>query len=398
MLQSLFISLPMIVCGVITVELALEWMRGADRATRCLTIWAATTTLLYGCHYIYFHHATRLLPCSDMVYVACNLAVYPLYLIYISELADTRPLLSRQWSLALLLCPAVMGGLASGIVYAMMSPEATRRFIDTYLYGLQHQGLQGWALTQAVVHDTAHVIFSVEVVVTMIWCAKKVRDYDRKLDLLYADTERRSLRWVNVVLAALLAVSLLSLVANGVGRSAFTYSPWVALPSLAFTSVLFAIGWLGMHHQPAAQEIMHELDLRTLESQPAAKEALPKEDAGPKEADPVPQGKETPLIAKAIQLIEGQQLYLQYDLKLDDVATLLGTNRTYLIYALNEGKGMTFKEYVNRLRIAYAKKLMAESPHLSKSEVASLSGYSTPSSFYRNWKKYEADETNYSSQ
>ena len=104
-----------------------------------------------------------------------------------------------------------------------------------------------------------------------------------------------------------------------------------------------------------------------------------------------PQKEETTLIAKAIQLIEGEHLYLQYDLKLDDVATRLGTNRTYLIYALNEGKKMTFKEYINRLRIAYAQKLLSESPDMPKSEVASLCGYNTPSSFYRNWKKYESD-------
>ena len=51
--------------------------------------------------------------------------------------------------------------------------------------------------------------------------------------------------------------------------------------------------------------------------------------------------------------------------------------------------GMSFREYVNRLRITYAKQLMAENPELSKSQIATMCGYNTPSSFYRNWKKYE---------
>ena len=96
-----------------------------------------------------------------------------------------------------------------------------------------------------------------------------------------------------------------------------------------------------------------------------------------------------PLFTKAVKLIEGKKLFLQYDLRLDDVAGMLGTNRTYLIYALNEGNGMSFREYVNRLRITYAKQLMAENPELSKSQIATMCGYNTPSSFYRNWKKYE---------
>ena len=391
MLQSLFISLPMIVCGVITIEMALEWMRRPDRAIRCLTVWAAVTTLLYSCHYIYFHHLFALLPFSDMVYVGCNLAVYPLYAIYISELTEARSLLSRKWCLLLILTPAVLGGIGSGMAYAMMSPSATRQFLDTYLYSRQHHGLTDWALVQATVHDISRVVFSAEVIVTMLWCAKKVRQYDRKLGQLYADTERRSLRWVNIVLLTLLAVSILSLVANEVGRSTFTNSPWVALPSLAFTSVIFAIGWLGIHHQAESSDIMRDLEITAQEGQPDEQEALPDQDTTPKETVDTPQEVEMPLIEKAIQLIEGQQLYLQYDLKLDDVATQLGTNRTYLIYALNEGKKMTFKEYINRLRIAYAKKLLAESPDMPKSEVASLCGYNTPSSFYRNWKKYESD-------
>ncbi len=390
MLQSLFISLPMIVCGVITIELALEYIRRSDRAILCLLVWAAVTTMLYSCHYIYFHRINGLVAACDAVYVTCNLAVYPLYLIYISELADTRPLLSRRKWLAVLLFPAVAGGIASGIVYAIMSPEETRQFLDTYLYGRQHQGLQSWAMAQAIVHDISHVVFSLEVVVTMIWGTRKVRNYDRKLCDFYADTEPHSLRWVKNLLMLLLIVSLMSIVANEVGRSAFADSPLVAIPSLAFTSVLFAVGWMGMHQQPTAKEIMEVQECKLEKSQPAEQEGSACHDETFTETD-TPQKEETTLIAKAIQLIEGEHLYLQYDLKLDDVATRLGTNRTYLIYALNEGKKMTFKEYINRLRIAYAQKLLSESPDMPKSEVASLCGYNTPSSFYRNWKKYESD-------
>lgn len=390
MLQSLFISLPMIVCGVITIELALEYIRRSDRAILCLLVWAAVTTMLYSCHYIYFHRINGLVAACDAVYVTCNLAVYPLYLIYISELADTRPLLARRKWLAVLLFPAVAGGIASGIVYAIMSPEETRQFLDTYLYGRQRQGLQSWAMAQAIVHDISHVVFSLEVVVTMIWGTRKVRNYDRKLCDFYADTEPHSLRWVKNLLILLLIVSLMSIVANEVGRSAFADSPLVAIPSLAFTSVLFAVGWMGMHQQPTAKEIMEVQECKLEKSQPAEQEGSACHDETFTETD-TPQKEETTLIAKAIQLIEGEHLYLQYDLKLDDVATRLGTNRTYLIYALNEGKKMTFKEYINRLRIAYAQKLLSESPDMPKSEVASLCGYNTPSSFYRNWKKYESD-------
>ena len=390
MLQSLFISLPMVVCAVITVELALEWLRGGNRAIRMLLLWAATATLLYACHYLFFHHTYSLLPYSDTVYTACNLAVYPLYLLYISELADTRPLLSQPVKSIILLAPAAIGALACGIAYAMMSPEETGKFITTYLYCGHHPGLHGRPLTQAIIHDICHVLFSVQVIVVMIFGVRKVRDYNKKLNLLFADTERRSLHWVNNVLVLLVATSFLSLIANEIGRSRFADTLWVALPSTAFTSVLFVIGWLGMHKRPAAKELLEELDLKEM-NVPQEKKENDEEESNTAEKNTDNEGKGmTSLIARATALIEGEKLYLQNDLKLDDVATLLGTNRTYLIYALNEGKGMPFKEYINRLRIAHAKKLMADSPNMPKSEVATLCGYSTPSSFYRNWKRYES--------
>lgn len=145
-----------------------------------------------------------------------------------------------------------------------------------------------------------------------------------------------------------------------------------------------------MHKRPAAKELLAELDLKEM-NVPQEKKENDEEESNTAEKNTDNEGKGmTSLIARATALIEGEKLYLQNDLKLDDVATLLGTNRTYLIYALNEGKGMPFKEYINRLRIAHAKKLMADSPNMPKSEVATLCGYSTPSSFYRNWKRYES--------
>ncbi len=382
----------MVVCAVITVELALEWLHGGNRAIRTLLVWAVTTTFLYACHYLFFHHVYGLLPYSDTIYVACNLAVYPLYLLYISELADTRPLLSQPVKSAILLAPAAIGALACGIVYSMMSTEETKVFITTYLYAGHHSGLHGLPLIQAIVHAICHALFSIQVIVVMFLGVKKVRDYNQKLNLLFADTEKRSLNWLNTVLILLVATSLLSLIANEVGRSRFADTLWVALPSTVFTSVLFAIGWLGMHKRPATKELLEELDLREMSIPQEETENKTEEESGivVNRAEDEGNNGMTSLIAKATALIEGEKLYLQNDLKLDDVATLLCTNRTYLIYALNEGKGMSFKEYINRLRIAHAKKLMTDSPDMSKSEVAALCGYNTPSSFYRNWKKYEA--------
>jgi AraC-like DNA-binding protein len=86
------------------------------------------------------------------------------------------------------------------------------------------------------------------------------------------------------------------------------------------------------------------------------------------------------------QLMNVEQLYLLHDLRLDIVVQRMGTNRTYLLAALKQELGMSFNEYVNHKRIAYARKLMESNPDMLKSDVAARSGFNSQSAFYRNWK------------
>ena len=91
---------------------------------------------------------------------------------------------------------------------------------------------------------------------------------------------------------------------------------------------------------------------------------------------------------RIIALVENDKIYLQPDLKLDDLAQMMHTNRTYIYQAVNQQMGISFNEFINRYRIAHAKRLMASDPTLSMNDVALHSGFASLSSFYRNMKKY----------
>ena len=51
--------------------------------------------------------------------------------------------------------------------------------------------------------------------------------------------------------------------------------------------------------------------------------------------------------------------------------------------------GMSFSEYINRLRVNYATQLMKDTPEMSTNEVAFRSGFSSLASFYSNFKTYQ---------
>jgi AraC-like DNA-binding protein len=55
---------------------------------------------------------------------------------------------------------------------------------------------------------------------------------------------------------------------------------------------------------------------------------------------------------------------------------------------INREMGMSFSEYVNRLRVQHAARLLDEGRDLSHAELAERSGFSSITSFYRNFKLY----------
>lgn len=77
-----------------------------------------------------------------------------------------------------------------------------------------------------------------------------------------------------------------------------------------------------------------------------------------------------------------QKHFLNPDLKLGDMAEIVGTNRTYLSRHLNEVLHTTFYDYVNGLRLDYALQLMKQTDY-SITAIAAMSGFNSYSTFRR---------------
>ena len=92
------------------------------------------------------------------------------------------------------------------------------------------------------------------------------------------------------------------------------------------------------------------------------------------------------LMQKICALMESQKLYLNSDLKLNDVADALNTNRNVISSCINSQRGCSFSQFVSGYRIDHAKDLMRQQPDIKVSEVWMASGFSTETSFFRTFK------------
>lgn len=73
--------------------------------------------------------------------------------------------------------------------------------------------------------------------------------------------------------------------------------------------------------------------------------------------------------------------YTEQGITLEYMAALLNTNRTYLSGYLHRSQTKSFREWINDLRIDYAKQIMISSPLITMAEVAERCGYATLSHF-----------------
>ena len=82
--------------------------------------------------------------------------------------------------------------------------------------------------------------------------------------------------------------------------------------------------------------------------------------------------------------------YTRPGLTITDVANDLLTNRTYLSSYINTTYDTTFREWITRLRIEYAKRLLLGSPELTVQDVSERSGFQSTSHFIRIFKERTA--------
>ena len=367
MILNLAISLPLITCALFSMLILLEWYNRQLREQHTLFAFMLTATLLYVGHYIYFHRAVDLLPLSDILYVSANLTVYPLYLIYIIRL--TSKWKSVYW---LMLLPGLLAIMATGTGYIFMTDEEDRMFVHNYLYHNSQTELTDMALFQAYIRQFCKLVFAIEVIATVVIGSMMIRRYDRMVDEFYADTDDKSMRNIQSILYLVLTIAVLSFIVNIIGRARFTdHEIILTTTSLMFSALLFAIGYEGLHRHFSI------IDMRTNKEQVSNDDSAALKDAVNRS-----------MTERIIALVENDKIYLQPDLKLDDLAQMMHTNRTYIYQAVNQQMGISFNEFINRYRIAHAKRLMASDPTLSMNDVALLSGFASLSSFYRNMKKY----------
>ncbi len=344
----LMASLPMMVCAQWTLVLLIDWVRERKTVKAYLMVFMATATLLYAGHYVYFTNTAALMALANVPYRICNLLVYPLFLLYIGQL--TQGGIGKRATGLWLLPTIIAGGF----------------YLITSLCGMTTQ--QQWA------DLLCRIIFSIQVLAVCWQGMHMLNDFKHKVENYFADTEGRTLRPISAVLILLTVTSVMSIVANLIGREHITNTAWgLAVPSILFSALLFCIGYVG-HLSLFSYDDIKEAE-------------APQDTTIDEEMGNTSDEKTQELAQEVERLVTSRQIFLQHDLRITDIALMLNTNERYVSAAINQVIGCSFSDYINRYRIDYARKLQKEKPDMPASEIAFKAGFKSMSSFYRNMRK-----------
>lgn len=378
MLYQIFSIMPMFVALFWVILLLADSNKNLSK--NYMAFFLSLSVINYFTHATFFNHQYALFAFLDNVWVFTSLAGYPLYYYYIRLLTKDEKI---NWRWSWILLPSVALSIFSFVIYFNMSPSELNTFIHGVMY---HESGYLPPYTLAVRLQMMRlvlfkIIFFLQVVITMYFGYHLITRYNRSVRAFYSNTGGKDLSPVKWVLFAFAFASFISVLSNTIGKDYFVnHDALLVIPSVTHSLFLFFIGYVA--HKQDFTVAHFERDVADYKTK---KKILSK-----KEFAFASSNKQSlkELKGQLLKLFEKENIFKNPELRITDVALLLGSNRTYISRIVNEEFNTNFCDLVNSYRVDYAeKKLVApDTKDLSLSAIAEQSGFLSESSFYRVFK------------
>ena len=341
MLYQWIISLPMMLCFFWSIFWLVRWYgdRSEPRVKLTITLFFIAAAVLYTDHWLYFSERQSFV--GTWTYFIANLSVYPIYYTYLRALTRVRP----NAEMYLLFLPAVL--------IAILYP------LDVH-FRMPHGGN---------LLLFARICFAIEVI--WVWWRgyRVLRETRARLDDIYSDDRSYLLHPTYLIQHLLGITAAFSMCLNLLGRDFFAESMMVSIPAIIMSALLFGIGYVAAH-TTLPQETIHT-------EAPQAKETTIEE---------------TDALMQAITtVLREQKLFALPDLTIQDLASAVHSNRTYVSQCINRRTGLSFSQYVARYRVEHAQQILRDSGYGTDKEAImdamTSSGFSSDQTFYRVFKE-----------
>lgn len=336
LIEQLFKLLPFFACLFWTIYFGVN-LPNRDNAQKMLFVFMLVGTGLFLCHAIYYNSALcTYFMAWDLLYFFCSTSIFPAYYLYVLRLTDSLRLSFKQ-------------------IFCLLAPP-----VFMFLFALVGY-VYGWTRDKG--EFLAGVIRVSQLVIVGILSYKKLYVYDMKIRNFYASIDDKTVKSTMLISVVYFIASVCSAILSVLGREWFIGSNLLGIPSIVFTVLTFAFGYIASNYTFKVEQY----------------------DSDSKDEGIAADMQGDQLFSSIESIMADKQLFLLQGLNVNELAAMVGSNRTYVSDAINTHYGRTFSDYVNHYRVEYAQKLLHDGTY-TIGDIAVKSGFSSTESFRRNFK------------
>ncbi|MEG1289112.1 MAG: AraC family transcriptional regulator [Bacteroidales bacterium] len=323
---------------------------------------------------------------------AAMLAIPTMYLYLRSMIHEGR----FTWKEYIWFVPALVVGIATSVLYLMMDKADMEGYIQSVLIDGEESGNYSepiYKLHKFIGIEIYNLSALIQIVGISILAVLGARKYHKRLHEFYSDANDKSIYIDTRILQWFLCTIPLSLALIVPNFKFWERHPiFSSLLFIAWAVVYFALFYYGSQKKYTVNDFIQDLQQADLDeknycgvtTQEAKELNL---DNGEMLNSQISEQVSQRLMIQFTRLIDVEKIYLKRDLRLDEVARLMFTNRAYVSKIIKEKYKCSFSDYINGKRINFSMGLMRLSPTLTQDKIAEQAGFINAQSYSRAFKK-----------
>ena len=325
----------------------------------------------------------------DIIDSFVTLLVIPTMYLYFRSSTHEEPF---TWKDYIWFLPAFVVGIGTCVLYLAMDKTEVIGYIQTVLIDRTPTTAYSGAIYRmhGLISVTLYNLTALVQIVGAGTCAVvNLRKYHHRLREFYSDVDDKSMDTDNKMLFWFMLTIPLAVGIILPKRTFWEQHPFFAsFYFIAWAAVYFGMLYYDSQKKYTVENLAH--DLRQADSDAARNDCDPSDEDSceDKEEDTTTQtNKYAKYLTAFRQLIEEDRLFLQSNLRADELASRIHTNRTYLSRMIKAEYQCTFSEYINRKRVEYSQQLMRENPDMKLVTLAEKSGFTNINTYGRTFKQ-----------
>lgn len=298
-----------------------------------------------------------------------------------------------SWTTGFWFLPPVMLGSVCFVLYLLMGVDNASTYMAQLNTPDGPQGLFASDSTYQLHYTFSRYIFTGVMLAELLYVTIYLI-YNTRATGYTVPAMRRVLRTggsvpiVNLLTPVLVAFLLVAGLRIGLGQSyLFAHNGIAATLNVLLACIILSINYLALYANRSP------VTLRNLRSPLSSADSSKKYHYAAEH-----EKKDTPIEGMSAlsyaELVDGfralimvERIHLQSTVSVEDVAIRLHSNRTYVSCMISKEYGMSFRDYINSLRMESAKRYMKEKPNATQEEVAQYCGYSSASTFNKKFRQ-----------